>query len=132
MSMDVQDVVEEGRAAAEEIMTDTVVVSRRSDVPVTDPETSQVTYPTVTIHDGRGRVQSRDTEGRDYTDAGASVMVTAFKAQVPVSVGLQKNDRIEITASGSDPLMVGRVFRVDSVPRKTHATKTTANIEEVA
>jgi len=128
--MDIQDVVEEGRVAAEEIMTDTVVVTRRSDVPVTDPETSQVTYPTVTIHDGPGRVQSRDIEGQDFTDAGAPVMVMAFQAQVPVRVPLQKDDLIEVVASESDPLMVGRKFRVDSVPRKTHATKTVANVEE--
>ena len=128
--MDIHDVLAEGRAAALEIMTDTVVVSRRSSTPVTDPETHQVTYPTEIIYEGRGRVQSRDIEGQDYTDAGAPVMVMAFQAQVPVSVPLQKDDLIEVVASESDPLMVGRKFRVDSVPRKTHATKTEANVEE--
>lgn len=128
--MDIHDVLAEGRAAAESIMTDTVVVSRRSSTPVTDPETHQVTYPTEIIYEGRGRVQSRDIEGQDYTDAGAPVMVMAFKAQVPVRVPLQTNDLIEVVASESDPLMVGRKFRVDSVPRKTHATKTEANVEE--
>jgi len=129
--MDIQSVVEEGRAFAESIMTDTVVVSRRSSTPVTDPETHQVTYPTEIIYEGRGRVQSRDIEGQDYTDAGAPVMVMAFQAQLPVTVPLQKDDLIEVVASESDPLMVGRVFRVDSVQRKTHATKTEANVEEV-
>lgn len=128
--MDINDVLAEGRAAAESIMRDTVVVSRRSSTPVTDPETHQVTYPTEIIYEGRGRVQSRDIEGQDYTDAGAPVMVMAFQAQVPVRVPLQTNDLIEVVASESDPLMVGRKFRVDSVPRKTHATKTEANVEE--
>ena len=36
--MNIYEVVAEGRAAALEIMTDTVVVSRRSSTPVTDPE----------------------------------------------------------------------------------------------
>lgn len=130
--MDIQNVVEEGRVEAEVIMTDTVLVTRRSDMPVTDPETGKVTYPTGIIHDGRGRVQSRDTEGQTYSDAGAPILVTAFQAQVPVRVGLQKDDQIKVTASESDPLMVGRTFRVDSVTRKTHATKTRANIEEVS
>lgn len=128
--MDIHDVLAEGRAAALEIMTDTVVVSRRSSTPVTDPETHQVTYPTESFYEGPGRVQSRDIEGQDFTDAGAPVMVMAFQAQVPVSVPLQKDDLIEVVASESDPLMVGRKFRVDSVPRKTHATKTEANVEE--
>lgn len=128
--MDIHDVLAEGRAAALEIMTDTVVVSRRSDRPVTDPETGQVGYPTTEVYEGPGRLQSRDIEGQDYTDAGAPVMVMAFQAQVPVNVQLQTNDLIEVVASESDPLMVGRKFRVDSVPRKTHATKTEANVEE--
>jgi len=129
--MDIHDVLAEGRAAALEIMTDTVVVSRRSSTPVTDPETHQVTYPTEIIYEGRGRVQSRDIEGKDFTDAGAAVMVMAFEAQLPVTVPLRSNDLIEVVASESDPLMVGRVFRVDSVQRKTHATKTEAAVEEV-
>lgn len=129
--MDIHDVLAEGRAAALGIMTDTVVVSRRSSTPVTDPETHQVTCPTEIIYEGRGRVQSRDIEGQDYTDAGAPVMVMAFQSQLPVTVPLQKDDLIEVVASESDPLMVGRVFRVDSVQRKTHATKTEANVEEV-
>ena len=128
--MDIHDVLAEGRAAALEIMTDTVVVSRRSSTPVTDPETHEVYYPTETLYEGPGRIQSRNVQGRDFIDAGAPVMVMAFQAQVPLHVGLQENDLIEVTVSESDPLMVGRVFRVDSVPRKTHATKTVANVEE--
>ena len=128
--MDIHEAVMEGRVEAERIMTDTVVVSRRSSVPVTDPETQKVSYPTEAIYEGPGRLQSRDIEGKGFTEAGAPVMVMAFQAQVPVSVPLQPNDLLEVVASKSDPLMVGRVFRVDSVPRKTHATKTVANVEE--
>lgn len=129
--MDINEALAEGRAAALEIMTDTFIVSRRSSAPVTDPETHKVTYPVVSVYEGPGRLQSRDIEGQDFSDAGAPVMVMAFQAQVPVSVPLQENDLIEVVASGSDPLMLGRVFRVDSVQRKTHATKTEANVEEV-
>lgn len=129
--MNIYEVVAEGRAAALEIMTDTVVVSRRSSTPVTDPETHKVYYPTEPIYEGSGRLQARDIEGKDFTDAGAAVMVMAFEAQLPVTVPLRSNDLIEVVASESDPLMVGRVFRVDSVQRKTHATKTEAAVEEV-
>lgn len=128
--MGIKQTLKRGRRHAERLMTDTVIVSRRSSVPVTDPETHEVSYPTETIYEGSGRIQSRNTEGKDFTDAGAAVLIVAFQAQVPVSVPLQQNDLIEVTASESDPLMVGRVFRVDSVQRKTHATKTEANVEE--
>mgnify|MGYP006892278397 CR=1 FL=1 len=128
--MGIKQTLKRGRRHSERLMTDTVIVSRRSSVPVTDPETHEVSYPTETIYEGSGRIQSRNTEGKDFTDAGAAVLIVAFQAQVPVSVPLQQNDLIEVTASESDPLMVGRVFRVDSVQRKTHATKTEANVEE--
>lgn len=128
--MGIEQTLKRGRRRAEAMMTDTVVVSRRSSVPKTDPVTHKVYYPTETIYEGIGRIQSRNVQGRDFMDAGAPVMVMAFQVQVPLHVGLQENDLIEVTVSGSDPLMVGRVFRVDSVPRKTHATKTVANVEE--
>src|SRR5690625_8052403 len=108
--MDIHDVLAEGRAAALGIMTDTVVVSRRSSTPVTDPETHQVTYPTEIIYEGRGRVQSRDIEGQDYTDAGVPVMVMAFQSQLPVTVPLQKDDLIEVVAR-SEERRVGEVSR---------------------
>lgn len=127
----VERTLKRGRRYAERLMTDMVVVSRRSALPVTDPVTQEVTYPTVTVYEGRGRVQSRNTEGKDFTNAGAAVLVVAFQAQIPVHVPLQHDDLIEVVDSESDPLMVGRVFRVDSVQRKTHATKTEANVEEV-
>ena len=129
--MGLKQTLKRGRRHAERLMTDTVTVSRRSSIPATDPETHKVYYPTETAYEGPGRVQSQSTEGKDFTDAGAAVLVIAFQAQVPVSVPLQKNDIIEVVASKSDPLMVGRRFRVDTVQRKTHATKTEATVEEV-
>lgn len=120
-----------GRETAESLMTDTIHVTRRSGVPTTDPETGQVTYPTETVHSGIGRIQSRGTEATRKTTAGADVLIVTFQAQLPVTVVLQGDDEIEVTASESDPLMVGRKFRVEAVIRKTHATKTAANVEEV-
>lgn len=126
-----------GRRLAESIMTETVHITRRSENPVTDPETGQVTYPSITIYptgdeDGRGRIQAGGTEATTTTTAGADVLITTFQAQVPVTVDLQDGDQIEVTGSKADEMMVGRTFRVESVERKTHATKTTANVEEVS
>lgn len=123
------EAIQEGRSAAEQLMTDTLLITRRSGNPVTNPD-GTVTRATETIHDGKGRVQGRSTEGEDKTVAGASVLIVTFQAQVPVSVPLKDGDLVEVTGSEMDPLMIDRTFRVESVVRKTHATKTTANVEE--
>ncbi|MGJ9405265.1 DUF6093 family protein [Nesterenkonia aurantiaca] len=127
--MNPEQAVAEGRVEAEALMTDTLLVTRRSGNPVTGPD-GKVTIPTETVHDGIGRIQGRSSEGLDKTVAGAAVLIVTFQAQVPVSVPLKDGDEIRVTASEMDSMMVGRKFRVESVVRKTHATKTTANVEE--
>ncbi|GAA1110545.1 hypothetical protein GCM10009650_12530 [Nesterenkonia jeotgali] len=121
--------VARGRRKAEALMTDTLLITRSSGNPVTNPD-GTVTRPVQTVHAGVGRIQGRSTEGEDRTVAGADVLIVTFQAQVPVGVDLRPSDQVEVTASQMDPLMVGRTFRVESVVRKTHATKTTANVEE--
>lgn len=129
--MSVDQLLARGRQAAQRLMTDTLRVTRKSGTPVTDPDTGQVSYPTEVVHDGIGRIQSRGTEATTTTTAGADVLVVTFVAQLPVTVPLRDDDQIEATASEVEPLMVGRKFRVESVVRKTHGTKTVAHVEEV-
>lgn len=123
--------LDEAQQDAESLMTDTLLVTRGGGgTPVTSPDGTVTVPPGEAIHNGIGRIQARATEAQDKTVAGADVLTVASLAQVPVSVPLQDGDTIEVTASETDPLMVGRTFRVESVVRKTHATKTTANVEE--
>lgn len=119
-----------GRRSAESMMTDRLRVSRRSTVPVTDPESGVVDYPSVPVYDGRGRLQARDVQGNDTDGPGSAFTVFEVTAQFPVTVDVRTDDWVEVVES-TDPLNVGRVFNVSAVPRKTHATAIRASVEEV-
>ncbi|MDY6054347.1 DUF6093 family protein [Micrococcus sp.] len=120
-----------GRAAAERLMSEHVVITRRSDEPVTDPDTAVVSYPTVTIYEGRGRLQYRGALPSPDFDAGQRYTVTPFLLQVPVGVDLRIDDEALVASSQLDPLSVDRRFRVTALPRKTHATAIRASVTEV-
>lgn len=120
-----------GRAAAESLMTDTLTITRASGEPVTGPETFEVTYPSTVVYAGKGRIQSRATQAEDVTQGAHDFTLGDSTVQVPVSVPLAVDDEVTVDASQTDPLMVGRVFRVVIIPRKTHATMVRAGVEEV-
>lgn len=120
-----------GRAAAERLMSERVVITRRSEEPITDPETAVVSYPTVTVYEGRGRLQYREAFPSPDFDAAQRFTVTPFLLQVPVGVDLRVDDEALVVSSEMDPLSVGRRFRVTALPRKTHATAIRAAATEV-
>lgn len=125
------ELVARGRRAAESLMTDLVLVSRASGRPVTDPVTGVVSVPSVEVYEGIGRVQGRATEAK--TVDGVQVYVLSdLTVQLPVSVEPLVDDEVQVVESATDPLLVGRVFRVKAAPRKTHATMTRCEAEEVA
>lgn len=119
------------REMAEGMMSDTLRITRKSSSPVTDPVTGKVTYPSVTIYEGRGRVQANALQDREVAVGGADFNVGAFTVQVPFDTDLHNDDEAEMVASRMDARMVGRTFRIDTVPRKTHATMMRAGAEEV-
>ena len=120
-----------GRRAAESLMTDVVLVSRASGRPVTDPETGVVSVPSVEVYEGIGRVQGRATEAK--TVDGVQVYVLSdLTVQLPVSVEPVVDDEVRVVESLTEPHLVGRTFRVKSAPRKSHATMTRCEAEEVA
>lgn len=125
-----EEIAAEGRVEAERMMTDRLRVSRRSEVPVTDPVTGVVDYPAEPVYEGRGRLQATALQGDDTDGPGSRFTVFDFTAQLPVSVDVRTGDWVEVLAS-TDPLNVGRVFNVSAVPRKTHATAVRASVEEV-
>ena len=125
------ELVARGRRAAESLMTDVVLVSRASGLPVTDPETGVVSTPSVEVYEGIGRVQGRATEAK--TVDGIQVYVLSdLTVQLPVSVEPVVDDEVRVVESLTEPHLVGRTFRVKSAPRKSHATMTRCEAEEVA
>ena len=129
--MSAEGLVARGRRAAESLMTDTVRVTRASGRPVTDPVTGVVSTPSVTVYEGVGRVQARPTEP-EVVDGVQVYVLSDLTVQLPVSVAPIVDDEVEVLASAMDPLLVGRTFRVKASPRKTHATMTRCEAEEVA
>ena len=129
--MSAESITMQGRAAAERLMTDTLTITRASGEPVTDPETFEVTYPSEQIYAGKGRIQSRDTDTEEVTQGAQDFTLGDSIVQVPVTVPLAVDDEVTVISSLTDPLMVGRVFRVVIIPRKTHATMIRAGVEEV-
>ncbi len=127
----ISELLARGRAAAEQLMTDTATISRASGQPVTDPVTGEVTQHQVTVYEGRARIQSRNLEDQEKLQGAQRFTLGSVIVQVPVTVELAVDDEVTITSSPTDPLQVGRVLRVVSVPRKTHATMTRAGAEEV-
>ena len=120
-----------GRRAAESLMTDLVRVSRASGLPVTDPVTGVVSVPSVEVYEGIGRVQGRATEAK--TVDGVQVYILSdLTVQLPVSVEPVVDDEVRVVESLTEPHLVGRTFRVKSAPRKSHATMTRCEAEEVA
>ena len=125
------ELVARGRRAAESLMTDVVLVSRASGRPVTDPETGVVSVPSVEVYEGIGRVQGRATEAK--TVDGVQVYILSdLTVQLPVSVEPVVDDEVRVVESLTEPHLVGRTFRVKSAPRKSHATMTRCEAEEVA
>ena len=125
------ELVARGRRAAESLMTDVVLVSRASGLPVTDPVTGVVSTPSVEVYEGIGRVQGRATEAK--TVDGVQVYVLSdLTVQLPVSVEPVVDDEVRVVESLTEPHLVGRTFRVKSAPRKSHATMTRCEAEEVA
>lgn len=120
-----------GRRAAESLMTDLVRVSRASGGPVTDPVTGVVSVPSVVVYEGIGRVQSRQTEA-ETVDGVQVYVLSSLVVQLPVHVWPLVDDEVQVVESVMDPLLVGRVFRVKGSPRKSHATMTRCEAEEVA
>lgn len=112
-------------------MTDMVRLTRASGKQVTDPETGVVSTPSVVVYEGPGRIQGRATEA-ELVDGVQVYVLTDVTVQLPSSVAPLVDDEVEVVASPTDPLLVGRTLRVKAAPRKTHSTMTRCEAEEVA
>lgn len=133
--MSAASVLARGRAAAAALMADAETVSiTRVLAQSTDDLTGVVTATsTQTIYSGPGRVQQTTAQGRHDEAGPASYIVVAMVLQLPVvgSEDVARDDRVTITASTHDPMLVGRIFRVRDLHHKAHATTRRLGIEEV-
>lgn len=128
--MSASSAVTKGRVAAERNMVDACVIKHKTGE--TTGAGGVITPTWSTLYTGKCRVQSNATT-RQGSDVGeAYLVVERHEVQLPMSVtGLQEGDQITITASALDPDLVGRVYTVRDVLRKTHLTARRVTVLEV-
>jgi hypothetical protein len=111
-----------GRAAVEALMVDACTITRVGERD-TDTTTGEVTEPVSTLYTGQCRVQQAQAQATEETVGEDHLLLLRLEVQLPMSVtGLEVGDLITITASGHDPDLPGRVFRIHDLAHKTHAT----------
>lgn len=123
-----------GRAAAEALMVDACTITRSGGAPVFNPATGAYTAPAdVEVYDGKCRVQVSDAINEQSPEfGGREVTLQQAVVSVPVSgTGVAVGDTVTVTASEHDPELVGVVYRVLALHRKSHATARRLRCEEV-
>ena len=77
------------------------------------------------------QTRARMTESERVEGVQVYVLSTVV-IQLPAHVSPLVDDEVQVVESVMDPHLVGRVFRVKAAPRKSHATMTRCEVEEVA
>jgi hypothetical protein len=130
--MSAEAALERGRAAALLLMVDTCTVTRVTGR-TTNTTTGAVTDVVSNLYSGACRFQqARGAERRE--DAGQDrVSLIDIDVQLPMSVtGLKVGDVVTAVTSAHDADLPGRVFRIQVLAHKTHATSRRVQCVEVA
>lgn len=126
-----------GRARAQALMVDACTVTRLNrGATTTDPETGVVTPVYTTIYTGACKVQDagQSEVARPEEVGQAERYLSRLTLHVPVTDvtgGITSDDIVTVTASASDPGLVGQVFHVRMVSHKSWLTGRRFGIEEV-
>lgn len=120
-----------GWLLAESLMVDTCTIARRTTV--TDENTGVQTPTDTELYDGRCRAQQGVADGQRADAGEVSVILLRVELQLPVAgtEGIAEGDIVTITAATFDDDLVGKVFRVRDVQRKTHPVMRRLRVEEV-
>lgn len=123
-----ETVLARGRHAAEPGFVDRCVLAHPTGT-TTDDLTGAVVKTYATYYDGDtpgagGRCRFQAPSGSPAESGEAIVGILGMQLQVPVleTVGVEVHDRVMCVASLNDPDMVGRVWYVQSLFDKSHAT----------
>jgi hypothetical protein len=129
--MSIESLLARGRAAAERLMVDACVIRRKTGESPGPGGVITTTYGP-DLYSGKCRVQTKTETGAATTVGEATVYVGRHEVQLPITVtGLAEGDHVEITASVSDPDLVGKVFTVRDITAKTHLTARRVVVTEV-
>lgn len=113
-----------GRAIAERLMVDTCTIARVSAGTDFNDTTGGYSGGSSTpVYDGACRVKPKDNADRVVQFGEQAVSFWPFLVAVPMSVtGVQLDDVVTITASESDPSLIGVQLRVREVPSGSQLT----------
>lgn len=123
-----------GRAVAEALMIDTCTSSRPGVGHTTDPTTGAVAYTGASLYSGKCRVQMMTgVRGDALEQAGERAWaVQSAIISLPISaVEHRVGDLVTVTASGLDPQLTNRLYRVQDVTHKTFLTARRLICQEV-
>lgn len=123
-----------GRAAAEELMTDTVTVTRVTGPEgELDPETGErEPAPTTVVYSGPAKVQTYEPYESTKESADHRYVEQRYALHLPIAAAkADVDDTVDITASQTDAQLVGRIYRVAGEHAKTYATSRRILIDEV-
>ena len=138
------DVLDEGRAMAEELMTSRVRVRRYTGAVHTDPVTGKVTRAhTVVYGDARpdqypdgepSKIAAYEAFEQVKNIEGATVTTSRTRVDFPVgSFKITPGDEVHVISDLEDPMLAGKVLRVTvPAPYKSHATALRCFVEEVS
>lgn len=119
------------QAEAEAMMVDSCIIDRPGEA-VTDPETGAVAPSHTPVYSGRCKVQQTQAQAASPEVAGAVFTVQSARVDLPVGAGpIETGDRVRITGARFDPALVGNVFRVRELFKKSWPTAQRIPVEEL-
>lgn len=125
-------VLERGRAAAEELMSDTIRVERLGGL-VTDPETGNVTPGRELVYEGRCKIQSSTTMAENPEAGGQVFTVERTKLHFPaLTSGLEVGLVGTVLSAPHQPLLVGNEYRLTEPDLKSWQTAQRWSVERGA
>lgn len=126
-----------GRRAAERLMVDAVIITRRAPLTypdtTTDGDTGKVTPNLTTVYTGPCKVQAAAASGSPTQVGEAELMASQLELHLPMSVtGVSADDVATITASAVDPDLVGRKFTIRAPMHASFKTARRLPLQELS
>ena len=132
--MTAADLLARGRARAEELMTDTVTVTRVTGPPgPVDPDTGErEPAPTMTVYAGPGKIQTYEPHESARRSGEHTYIEQRYHLHLPVGTPrLRVGDTAKVTASRHDASLVGREYRVAGTHHKSMSTSQRLLLDEI-
>lgn len=119
------------REQAESLMLDSCRIERPGAL-ATDPNTGVVSPTHTLVYEGSCKVQATISQSSSPEAGERQYTVQDYRVDIPVGAGpLEIDDRVTITDSQLDPMLVGQVFRVIELFNKSFATAQRCRVEVV-